>query len=110
MTRLALRPSFVRDIGARVRWLEENAPAQWLEAFHDGLSAVQRRIAAYPHSGAPVKEQGRLALRAAGFSGRLPYLVYYVHRRTQPIKVVYLVRLFHYRQRRVLPRLREWPS
>jgi plasmid stabilization system protein ParE len=108
--RLVLRASFVRDVDVRVAWLEENAPLEWLERFRDGLTSVTRRIAAYPRSGTPLQDEAGLVLRAMAFPGRLPYLVYYTHPSAEPIDDVYLLRLFHYRQRRTPRRLSEWPS
>lgn len=110
MARLVLRDSFVRDVDTRVAWLEGNAPVEWLERFREGLTSVTRRIAAYPRGGAPLRDEAGLVLRAKAFPGRLPYLVYYAHSSAEPIREVYLLRLFHYRQRRTPRRLSEWPS
>ncbi len=110
MARLVLRASFVRDVDARVAWLEENAPGEWLERFREGLTSVTRRIAAYPRSGTPLRDEAGVALRAKAFPGRLPYLVYYTHSSADPVDEVYLLRLFHYRQRRTPRQLSEWPS
>lgn len=110
MARLVLRASFVRDVDARVAWLEENAPVEWLERFREGLTSATRRVAAYPRSGARVRDEAGLVLRAKAFPGRLPYLVYYTHSSVEPTEEVYLLRLFHYRQRRTPRRLGEWPS
>lgn len=100
----------MRDVDARVAWLEENAPQEWLERFREGLTSVTRRIASYPLSGTPLGVETGVMLRAKAFAGRLPYLVYYTHSSAGPIDEVYLLRLFHYRQRRTPRRLREWPS
>lgn len=110
MARLILRASFLRDLDVRLAWLEEHAPEEWLEAFREGLESVKRRISAYPRSGTPLKKDARLVLRAKAFPHRLPYLVYYVHPERERIDVAYLLRLFHFRQRRRPPRLHEWPS
>ena len=99
MARLVLRASFVRDVDARIAWLEENAPVEWLERFREGLTSATR-----------LRDEAGLVLRAKAFRGPLPYLVYYTHSSAEPTDEVYLLRLFHYRQRRTPRRLDQWPS
>lgn len=100
----------MRDVDARVAWLEENAPVEWLERFREGLTSATRRIAAYPRSGARLRDEAGLVMRAKAFPAGLPYLVYYTHSSAGPTDEVYLLRLFHYQQRRTLGRLTDWPS
>lgn len=103
------RPAFERAVIDRMVWLGANAPEEWLDNFVAGLETLRRSLERFPGSGTIVRQDERVVLRARTLPGGLPYIVYYTHLREDPIREVFLSRLFHERQRR--PRLRraEWP-
>lgn len=90
-------------------WLAEHAPPGWLSAFFDAVRDVHRRLARFPTIGTVVRADERIVLRELPFPRRLPYLAQYAHAAAEPIERIWLVRLFHYAQRRPEPDLSGWP-
>lgn len=103
------RPAFERAVIERIRWLQEHAPGQWLDDFLTGLDVVRRDLEMFPEAWPAVMQDDRVVLRVRPFPDPLPYLVYYTHRRETPIRVVFLSRLLHQRQRRPRLQRRAWP-
>lgn len=81
----------------------------WLDALYAGLEEVAERLREFPRLGAIVGVTKAYALREWPFAEGLPYLVHYAHPRTGRIRAVWLIRLWHFGQRRSTPDLSGWP-
>lgn len=103
------RPAFEAAVTARIVWLGENAPEDWLDNFLAALATLRRDIGLYPEAAPPLKQSARVVVRKRRFPAGLPYVVYYTHLREDPVTIVYLTHLFHERQRRSRIYLRDWP-
>lgn len=100
---------FQRDVERQAEWLEEHSEAARLRSFLAGLRDAQKLIARFPAIGTVLMSDERVVLRELPFPRRLPYLLQYVHEPKEPIRRVWLVRLFHHGQRRAEPDLSGWP-
>ncbi len=109
LARVLVRRRFRADVERQAAWLAEHAPPGWLDAFFVALRDAHRRLARFPALGPVVQADERIVLRELPIARRLPYLVQYAHEPTEPIRRVWLVRLFHYGQRRPEPDLSGWP-
>jgi len=103
------RPAFIRAVNRRIEWLAENRDERQLDNFLSGFTDVRRRIEQNPEAGPPMKWSDTHVLRMRLFPRPLPYLVYYGHRRAQPVTEVYLVRLYASGQDRKDFDMSEWP-
>lgn len=103
------RPAFVRAVKQRIEWLAEHRDEEQLATFLNGLAETRRRIEQDPEVGPPLRWSETHILRMRLFPRPLPYLVYYGHARTQPVREVYLVRLYGSGQDREDLDMSEWP-
>jgi len=107
--RIRVRRRFREDVEHQEAWLAEHAPRAWLDAFFEGLDAARRRLMRFPEVGVVLKADERVVLRELPFPRRLPYVVQYAYEPIRPIRQLWLVRLFHYGQRRDEADLSGWP-
>ena len=101
--------SFIRDVNERVAWLAQHRDADQLHRFVAGLEEVRRRIEDSPEAGATVRSSATNVIRMRLCTPPLPYLVYYAHPRSRPVRRAFLLRLYASGQRREETDLSEWP-
>jgi plasmid stabilization system protein ParE len=100
VVKVVLTATFEQEVAAQAEYLAQHAPADWLDTFKVALEDLRTDLAALPETGASVKENEAIRVRMRSLSPRLPYIVYYAHRKERPIQEVRLLRLIHERQRR----------
>jgi plasmid stabilization system protein ParE len=100
-------PDFEADYLALLGDLVAHGQSEWITALGSGLEDVVRMLSAFPAAGPPIAERGTVQLRKLLFR-KGPYVVWYLYDPTHPDGEVWLVRLFHARQRRPAPRLGRW--
>ena len=103
------RPAFIAAVNERIAWLAENRTEEQLENFLSGLADVRRRIEQRPEAGPPLKRSNTHVLRMRLFPRPLPYLLFYGHASEQPLKEIYLVRLYGSGQDREDFDMSDWP-
>lgn len=114
--RVRYRPELIEDLDRHRDFLVRQiafSPHERLRRLDDLYSAIsqlERQLSRFPERGAPLRQDDRYALRQWPLPGGLPYLVQYIHRRSRPVKGVWLARLWHYSQQRAEPDLSGWPS
>ena len=104
-----LRPAFEAALTARIEWLGEHAPEEWLDNFLAALATLRSELEQFPEAAAIIKQDARVVVRRRTFPMGLPYVVYYAHLRAERVAIVYLTHLFHERQRRPEIDTRAWP-
>lgn len=90
-------------------WLEAHGEIAWLDDFLASLEEAKVLVSRFPEIGATASSGEHGILRVLTLPRRLPYLVYYAHRRRRPVREVDFVRLFHHAQERPEVDLAEWP-
>lgn len=103
------RRAFIRAVTEQVAWLAEHRPEEHLDHFLDALAIVQAQIERAPLRGSPQQQDERHVLRLRLFPRPLPYLVYYAHPRSDPIREIYLVGLYASGQDRPELDMSAWP-
>ena len=109
MARVRLSRAFRAQVAERLAWLAEHRAEEQLDLFVLALEQVHRSIGRYPAAGPVVRRDGRHVLRYRLFPRPLPYLLYYGHRATEPIREVILLALFGSGQDRRNADRSEWP-
>jgi plasmid stabilization system protein ParE len=99
-------PDFEIDYLALLDSIVNEGDAIWIDVLADGLERTVRLLATFPAAGAMVERKGTATLRKILFP-RGPYLAWYVHDVGDVTADVWLVRLFHARQRRPATALRQ---
>lgn len=107
--RLRYRSGFLADVERQVAWLEAHGEIAWLDDFLAALEEANVLVSRFPEIGAVISSREQSILRVLTLPRRLPYLVYYAHRRGRPVREVDFVRLFHHAQERPEVDLAEWP-
>jgi hypothetical protein len=80
-----------------------------VDLFLSGLRSVRAGIARDPRAGRVLKQSATYTLRLRLFPRPLPYLVHCAHANSDPIRTVFLVRLYASGQRRAAVDMKEWP-
>jgi plasmid stabilization system protein ParE len=96
---------FEADYIALLDSIVDRGEPTWIDVLADGLDRTVRLLSSFPAAGAAVDSRGTLTLRKILFP-RGPYLAWYVHDAGDVTADLWLVRLFHARQRRPAPALR----
>lgn len=76
-----------------------------IQLLGDGLENIVQMLAMFPAAGVCIAERGPLTLRKLLFR-KGPYLVWYLCDPRDDDGWIWLLRLFHARQRRPVPRIR----
>ena len=98
---------FEADYVAQLEWLVQHGERAWILELGRGVRSVGRLLAAFPFAGPVVARRGTIELRKLLFP-RGPYLAWYTVDASRPRSEVWLLRLFHARQRRPKPDPRRW--
>lgn len=107
--RVCRHPDFEADYLALLGGLFARGERAWIETLASGLEDVVRMLSTFPAAGPCVAERGSVQLRKLLFR-KGPYVAWYLHDPTDPEGEVWLVRLFHARQKRPTPRPARWMS
>lgn len=100
-------PTFLSDYVAILDWLEQNGDERWILILANGLDDVVRLVGEVPGIGAQLDARGSVWLRKIIFP-KGPYVAWYAYDSAEPTGDVWLLRLFHARQRRPVPKLARW--
>ena len=100
-------PDFERDFVAQLAWLAAHGSPEWITSLRDGLDKVIRMLGRVPGAGTLVDRKERHVLRKV-FWPEGPYVAWYVYAPGERAGDVWLVRLFHARQRRPKPDPSRW--
>ena len=93
---------FEADYLAMLEWLVELGARARVVQLAQGLHSVVRMLATFPAAGPKVAERGTVALRKLIFP-QGPFVAWYLYDMEDPGGDLWLVRLFHARQRRPDP-------
>lgn len=100
-------PDFEADFVAHLEWLVARRERGWIEALGAGVEEVGLLLSMFPAAGALVLTRGTIQLRKLVLR-KVPFLAWYVLDEAREDDDLWLVRLFHARQRRPKPDLRTW--
>jgi plasmid stabilization system protein ParE len=103
--RLRIAASFRRDLRAQAKWLRRLDQDDWIAALGTALDEAMTLLSEQPRIGAVEARAGRSTLRRLVLR-RVPYVVWYGVSPSGGALDVWLLRLFHARQRRPEP---HWP-
>ena len=107
--RVRVHASFARDLESQVNWLVGHAEPDWLDRLESDVGRVIALVGAYPAAGTAVERRGSIILRRV-LMPSTPYLAWYVYDDRARRRDLWLVRLFHSRQRRPRPDPSLWLS
>lgn len=99
--------TFMADYVAILDWLERHGDSRWILILAKGLDDVVRLVGELPGIGACMDERSPVVLRKIIFP-KGPYVAWYAYDAEDPGGAVWLLRLFHARQRRPSPSLERW--
>ena len=95
------------DLARQVAWLERNAAPSWLDRLQDDLAKAVSLLRSYPGAGTRLERQAGVVLRRVPLPST-PYVVWYVYNERRAQGDVWIVRIFHIRQRRPMPDPSRW--
>lgn len=107
MRRVRFHPDFAADFRAQLDWLVGNAERVWIEHLLDGTERILTTLPMFPEIGSRESSEGSVELRVIRYREG-PYRAWYVYDRDTPAGDIWLVRLFHARQRRQKPDPGRW--
>jgi len=107
--RVRFHDDFRRDLQGQVDWLARHADPSWVDRLEAELGRVIDLLGSYPAAGTLAERRGSIALRRVVFP-RTPYIAWYVYDDRSRRGDIWLVRLFHSRQRRPRPNPSLWLS
>lgn len=100
-------PSFVADYLVLLEQLEQGGERERIVVLAHGLEEVVEVLSELPGVGVRLDAQGSVVMRKIIFK-KGPYVAWYAHDSADPEGEVWLLRLFHARQKRPAPRARRW--
>jgi plasmid stabilization system protein ParE len=95
-------PDFEADYVELLEWLVDLGARARIVQLSSGLHEVVRMLAVFPAAGPRMAERGTVVLRKLLFP-QGPFVAWYLHDAEDPGGDLWLVRLFHARQRRPDP-------
>ncbi len=108
MTRKVRRHAdFEEDFLCLLESIVERGEASWIAILLDGVKRASAMLAEVPGAGSLIEQRGTVEMRKL-ILPRGPYVAWYVYDTASRDGDVWLVRLFHARQRRPLPRAGTW--
>lgn len=99
--------TFMADYIAILEWLVQHDERPWILVLAKGLDDVVRLLAELPGVGTRMDQREHVVMRKIIFP-KGPYVAWYAYDSDDPEGEVWLLRLFHARQRRPTPSLRRW--
>jgi hypothetical protein len=99
--------TFMADYVAILAWLEQHGDRDWILVLAKGLDDVVRLLSELPGVGSRMDARESVLMRKIIFP-KGPYVAWYAYDPDDPEGEVWLLRLFHARQRRPAPSLRRW--
>lgn len=107
MRRARIHPDFAADYVAQLDWLVAHGERAWIEHLADGTERILTTLPTFPEIGAREAHEGTVELRVIRYR-KGPYRAWYIYDRDAPAGDIWLVRLFHARQRRRKPDPSRW--
>lgn len=107
MRRARIHPDFAADYVAQLDWLVLHGERGWIEQLVEGTERIVSTLPMFPEIGARESAQESVELRVIRYR-KGPYRAWYVYDRDAPAGDIWLVRLFHARQRRQKPDPSRW--
>src|SRR5262245_59503373 len=98
---------FEADYIALLGDLVARGEREWIVTLASGLEDVCRMLSRFPAAGPRLADRGTVQMRKLLFP-KGPYVAWYLYDDADPGGDVWLVRLFHARQRRPAPRPGKW--
>jgi len=96
---------FARGLDAQLTWLASQGETAWIERLREGLDEAAILLSRHPQAGPLEESEGGSDLRRLVLR-RVPYVIWYATLKG-PRGEVWILRLFHARQRRPKP---SWPA
>jgi len=101
--RIRFHGDFQRDLQNHLAWLAENASGSpWIEALQMDLREAGRLLSSFPEIGTIEARKGTFVLRRF-ILAKTPYVLWFVRDTEVRGADIWLVRLFHARQKRPRP-------
>lgn len=107
MRHVRSHPEFERDYRAQVSWLAERGEPAWIEGLLSGTLRITEALAKFPAMGSKQDARASVELRSLRYPRR-PFVAWYVFDAADRRGDIWLVRLFHSRQKRPRPDLSRW--
>ncbi len=101
--RVRFHADFQADLRRHLGWLKESAEPVWIEGLRADLREARRLLSIFPEIGTIETRKGTLVLRRFVLA-KTPYVLWFVRDTEGAKSDVWLVRLFHARQRRPRPK------
>jgi plasmid stabilization system protein ParE len=101
--RVRIHEDFEADLVAQIDWLVAQGQGAVVSALEDSLDRVLELLSEFPSAGEAVDQEGRRSLRKLIFP-KGPLVAWYLFDADTPDSDVWLLRLFHSRQRRPPPK------
>lgn len=96
--RVSARDSFVADVRAQVRWLRRQDEPERVIGLREAVQEARELLSQVPRAGVSIDRDGDGELRKLVLR-KVPFVVWYVF--DEGSTRVWMVRLFHVRQRRL---------
>jgi plasmid stabilization system protein ParE len=93
---------FETDYVALLDWFVSEGDSLHIEQLADGLHKIVRMLSSFPAAGSKIAERGAVVLRKLLFPEG-PFVAWYLYDTSDPRGELWLVRLFHARQKRPNP-------
>ena len=107
MRRVRIHADFAADYLAQLEWLAAHGERTWIEHLAAGTERLLSTLPAFPEIGSRAATRGSVELRVVVYP-KGPYRAWYVYDRDAAAGDIWLVRLFHTRQRRRKPDPGRW--
>lgn len=107
MRKVRFHQDFEGDLRRQLDWLAASGEGAWITNLTLGIQDILTALSEFPAIGSLEGRSGTVELRAIRFR-RGPYRAWYLYDEEFPGSDIWLVRLFHSRQRRVKPDPSRW--
>ena len=97
--RVRIHADFMADVRAQLRWLGRNRDRSEIDHLRTAIDEAIDLLSSFPNAGSIERQESSAVLRRL-ILRRLPYVVWFVRETRRPDSDLWLLRLFHTRQRK----------